>query len=101
ACRGFVLSATETTFLLLGLLVGAAVASLALAWLARGPRQALAAELAEARVARQAAEQRAAGAEARAAALEARLGAEQAAADQRLRDLEGSRERLKAEFQAL
>lgn len=95
------MSATETTFLLLGLLVGAAVAAAAVAWLARGPRQALATELAEARAARQAAEQRAATAEARAAGLEARLQAEQAAAAQRLSDLEGSRERLKAEFQAL
>lgn len=38
---------------------------------------------------------------ARAAALEARLQAEQAAAEQRYRDLETSRERLKSEFQAL
>lgn len=98
---GIALSATETTFLLLGLLVGAAAVALLMARVARGPREALASELREARAAREAAEARAAGAEARAAGLEARLLAEQAAAEQRLRDLEGSRERLKTEFQAL
>lgn len=98
---GIALSATETTFLLLGLLLGAGLAAFAVARLARGPREALAAELREARAAHQAAEGRAAAAEARAAALDARLQAEQAAAEQRLRDLEGSRERLKTEFQAL
>lgn len=95
------MSASETTFLLLGLLVGAAVVAFLMARLARGPREALASELREARAAHQAAEGRAAAAEARAAALDARLQAEQAAAEQRLRDLEGSRERLKTEFQAL
>ena len=98
---GIALSATETTFLLLGLLVGAAVVAFLMVRLARGPREALAGELREARTAREAAEARAAAAEARAAGLEARLLAEQAAAEQRLRDLEGSRERLKTEFQAL
>lgn len=40
-------------------------------------------------------------AETRAASLEARLHEQQQAADQRYRDLEGSRERLKAEFKSL
>ncbi|MAL04133.1 MAG: DNA recombination protein RmuC, partial [Arenimonas sp.] len=58
-------------------------------------------ELREARAAREASETRITGAETRAAALEARLQAEQAAARQRYQDLEGARERLKSEFQAL
>ena len=49
---------------------------------------------------RQLRDQREAG-ESRAAALEARLQEQQQAAEQRYRDLESSRERLKAEFQAL
>lgn len=61
----------------------------------------LEAELRETRAAREASESRAAGADTRAAALEARLQAEQAAAQQRYQDLEGARERLKSEFQAL
>ena len=52
-------------------------------------------------MAREASEARVTGAESRAAALEARLQAEQAAARQRYQDLEGARERLKSEFQAL
>lgn len=95
------MSANQAVFLLLGLLLGAVAAAFAVARAARGQRAPLEADLREARTARDGAEARAAAAEARAAALEARLQAEQAAADQRYRDLESARERLKTEFQAL
>ena len=127
---GFVLSASETTFLLLGLLAGLVLAGAASLWIARRRRdearaagraerepelaraaselqsaQAQAAELRTRLSAleaehRQLGDLRAAG-DARAAALEARLQEQQQAAEQRYRDLESSRERLKAEFQAL
>ncbi|WP_374472219.1 DNA recombination protein RmuC [Arenimonas sp.] len=88
------MSASETTFLLLGLLVGLVLAGGASVVFARRRQGELAAEL------RQVQEGRL-GAEARAAALEARLQEQAQAAEQRYRDLETSRERLKAEFQAL
>lgn len=88
------MSASETTFLLLGLLVGLVLAGGASVLLARRRQGELAAEL------RQVQEGRL-GAEARAAALEARLQEQAQAAEQRYSDLETSRERLKAEFQAL
>lgn len=88
------MSASETTFLLLGLLVGLVLAGGASVLLGRRRQGELAAEL------RQVQEGRL-GAEARAAALEARLQEQAQAAEQRYRDLETSRERLKAEFQAL
>jgi len=106
------LSATQLVFLLIGVLAGAALAFVVVSASTRRQREAqqaeqredrarLEAELREQRAARDASETRAAAAEARAAALEARLAAEQAAADQRYRDLESARERLKSEFQAL
>ncbi|HEX4854653.1 DNA recombination protein RmuC [Arenimonas sp.] len=124
------MSASESTFLLLGLLAGLVLAGAASLWIARRRLdEARAAGRAErepelARVAselqsaqaqaadlrhrlsvleaeyRQLRDQREAG-ETRAAALEARLQEQQQAAEQRYRDLESSRERLKAEFQAL
>jgi DNA recombination protein RmuC len=127
---GISLSASETAFLLLGLLAGLGLATAAALWIARRrlaearaagraerepdlaraaselqAAQAQATEL-RARLAaleadhRQLRDQREAG-ETRAAALEARLQEQQQAAEQRYRDLESSRERLKAEFQAL
>lgn len=106
------MSATQLVFLLIGVLAGAALAFVVVSASTRRQREAqqaeqredrarLEAELREQRAARDASETRAAAAEARAAALEARLAAEQAAADQRYRDLESARERLKSEFQAL
>lgn len=106
------MSATQLVFLLIGVLAGAAVAFVVVSAGARRQREVQQAELREVRerletelrdqrAAREASESRAATAETRAAALEARLQAEQAAADQRYRDLEGARERLKSEFQAL
>ncbi|GAB2500938.1 DNA recombination protein RmuC [Arenimonas alkanexedens] len=124
------MSASESVFLLLGLLAGLAVASFVALGFARrraasersagraerepelarasSELQAALAQVAElrARLAshetdhRQLRELRDAG-ESRAAALEARLQEQQQSAEQRYRDLEGSRERLKAEFQAL
>ncbi len=91
---GTALSASETTFLLLGLLAGLVIAGAASFWIARGRLAALDAEFRQVRDGREAAETRAAG-------LEARLQEQQQAAEQRYRDLEGSRERMKAEFQAL
>ncbi|MFY2764606.1 DNA recombination protein RmuC [Arenimonas sp. MALMAid1274] len=124
------MSASELIFLLLGLLVGVIVAAIASVAIARrrldearasgrsemapelgratGELQAtvaqrdelrarlaaMDAELREIRGSRDAAETRAAG-------LDARLAEQQAGADQRYRDLEASRERMKAEFQAL
>ncbi|WP_158637211.1 DNA recombination protein RmuC [Arenimonas daejeonensis] len=88
------MSASETTFLLLGLLAGLVIAGAASFWIARGRLAALDAEFRQVRDGREAAETRAAG-------LEARLQEQQQAAEQRYRDLEGSRERMKAEFQAL
>ena len=106
------MSATQLVFLLIGVLAGAALAFAVVSAGARRQREAqqaqqredrarLEAELRDQRAARDGSETRAAAAEARAAALEARLAAEQAAADQRYRDLENARERLKSEFQAL
>lgn len=106
------MSATQLVFLLIGVLAGAVLAYGVVSAGARRQREAqqveqrevrarLEAELHEVRGAREASETRAASAETRAAALDARLQAEQAAADQRYRDLEGARERLKSEFQAL
>lgn len=127
---GIALSASETMFLLIGLLLGLVVAGAASVWIARRrldeargagrserepelaalarDLQALADQRDElrARLAaldadyRQVREGREA-AEARAAALDARLQEQAQAADQRYRDLENARERLKAEFQAL
>ena len=127
---GFALSASESAFLLLGLLAGLILAGAASFWVARrrlaearaagraerepelaraaGELQAAQAQAADLRGRlsaleaehRQLGELRAAG-DARAAALEARLQEQQQAAEQRYRDLESSRERLKAEFQAL
>lgn len=106
------MSATQLVFLLIGALAGAVLAFLLVSAGSRRQREAqqaehreaqarLEAELRETRAAREASEARAAGADTRAAALEARLQAEQAAAQQRYQDLEGARERLKSEFQAL
>lgn len=106
------MSATQLVFLLIGALAGAVLGFLLVSAGARRQREAqqaehreaqgrLETELREARVAREASEARVTGAESRAAALEARLQAEQAAARQRYQDLEGARERLKSEFQAL
>ena len=106
------MSATQLVFLLIGVLAGAVLALLLVSAGSRRQREALQAEhreaqarleaeLREARAAREASESRAAGADTRAAALDARLQAEQAAAQQRYQDLEGARERLKSEFQAL
>lgn len=106
------MSATQLVFLLIGALAGAVLGFLLVSAGARRQREAqqaehreaqarLEAELREARAAREASETRITGAETRAAALEARLQAEQAAARQRYQDLEGARERLKSEFQAL
>ncbi|WP_374605253.1 DNA recombination protein RmuC [Arenimonas sp.] len=106
------MSATQLVFLLIGALAGAVLGFLLVSAGARRQREAqqaehrdfqarLEAELRETRAAREASDARAAGAETRAAALEARLQAEQAAAQQRYQDLEGARERLKSEFQAL
>ena len=124
------MAASETLFLLIGLLLGLVIAGAASVWIARrrlgeardagrnerGPElaalsrdlQALADQRDElkARLAaldadyRQVREGREA-AEARAAALDARLHEQSQAADQRYRDLENARERLKTEFQAL
>lgn len=106
------MSATQLVFLLIGALAGAVLGFLLVSAGARRQREAqqaehreaqarLEAELRESRAAREASETRATGAETRAAALEARLQAEHAAAQQRYQDLEGARERLKSEFQAL
>lgn len=106
------MSATQLVFLLIGALAGAVLGFLLVSAGARRQREAqqaeyretqarLEAELRETRAAREASDTRATGAETRAAALEARLQAEQAAAQQRYQDLEGARERLKSEFQAL
>lgn len=91
---GSALSASETTFLLLGLLAGLVIAGAASFRVARSRLAALEADYRQVREGREAAETRAAG-------LEARLQEQQQAAEQRYRDLEGSRERMKAEFQAL
>lgn len=88
------MSATETTFLLLGLLAGLVLAGAASFLVARRRLAELDGELRQVREARVSAEARAAG-------LEARLQEQSLAAEQRYRDLESSRERLKAEFQAL
>lgn len=106
------MSATQLVFLLIGALAGAVLGFLLVSAGARRQREAqqgeyrdaqarLEAELRETRAAREASDTRAASAETRAAAFEARLQAEQAAARQRYQDLEGARERLKSEFQAL
>ena len=124
------MSASETAFLLLGLLLGLVVAGVVLAGLMRrrvaaalaagrnerepelaradSERQSAVAQLAEVRQRlatlesdyRQVREGREA-AETRAAGLEARLHEQQQSSEQRYRDLEGARERLKAEFKAL
>ncbi|PZO11049.1 MAG: DNA recombination protein RmuC [Lysobacteraceae bacterium] len=127
---GIVLSASETTFALLGLLLGLLIAGAVSASIAR--RRLAAAQSAgrserEPELARAASELQSAAAqssdlrarlsgleseyrqvregreaaEARIAGLEARLQEQQQAAEQRYRDLEGARERLKAEFKAL
>lgn len=88
------MSASEATYLLLGLLAGLVVAGAASFVLARRRLAELEGELRQVREARVSAEARAAG-------LEARLQEQAQAAEQRYRDLESSRERLKAEFQAL
>lgn len=88
------MSASEATYLLLGLLAGLVVAGAASFVLARRRLAELEGELRQVREARVSAEARAAG-------LEARLQEQSLAAEQRYRDLETSRERLKAEFQAL
>lgn len=88
------MSASEATYLLLGLLAGLVVAGAASFALARRRLAELEGELRQVREARVSAEARAAG-------LEARLQEQAQAAEQRYRDLETSRERLKAEFQAL
>ena len=127
---GIALSASETLFLLIGLLLGLVIAGAASVWIARrrlgearvagrSEREPEIAALArdlkaladqrdelKARLAaldadyRQVREGREA-AEARAAALDARLHEQSQAADQRFRDLENARERLKTDFQAL
>lgn len=86
--------ASEATYLLLGLLAGLVVAGAASFVLARRRLAELEGELRQVREARVSAEARAAG-------LEARLQEQAQAAEQRYRDLESSRERLKSEFQAL
>ncbi len=127
---GFALSASETTFLLLGLFAGLILAGTVSVWVARrrmaearaagrseqapelsrlageahsaaaqreelrGRLEAMDAELRDIRGSRDVSESRAAG-------LEARLAEQQAGAEQRYRDLEVSRERMKTEFQAL
>lgn len=88
------MSASEATFLLLGLLAGLVLAGAASFVVARRRLAELEGELRQVREARVSAEARAAG-------LEARLQEQSLAAEQRYRDLESSRERLKAEFQAL
>lgn len=88
------MSASEATYLLLGLLAGLVVAGAASFVVARRRLAELEGELRQVREARVSAEARAAG-------LEARLQEQAQAAEQRYRDLESSRERLKAEFQAL
>ena len=124
------MSAPETTFLLLGLLLGLVLAgAVFLGLLRRRVAQAQAAGRSEREpeLARTGSELQSAlaqlselrsrlaaieadyrqvrdgreAAESRAAALEARLQEQQQAAEQRYRDLEGARERLKAEFKAL
>ncbi len=124
------MTASESTALLLGLLVGLVLAGVVSLFIARrrldearaAGRSDREPELARAGSERQAASQQVAelqtrlaaleveyrqvregreAAESRAAGLEARLHEQQQAADQRYRDLEGSRERLKAEFKAL
>jgi DNA recombination protein RmuC len=127
---GIALSASESTYLLLGLLAGLLLAGVVVFWLLRGrlaearnagraerePELATAASQLQA-AARQIEELRTRldslesdyrqvrdgreAAEARASVLEARAQEQQQAAEQRYRDLEQSRERLKAEFQAL
>ena len=127
---GTALSASESTYLLLGLLAGLVLAGAAALSFVRGrlaearaagrgerePElaaatsrlQAAAGQLEElrARLASLEADYRQVrdgreAAEARASALDARLQEQQQAAEQRYRDLEQARERLKAEFQAL
>lgn len=88
------MTASEATYLLLGLLAGLVVAGAASFTLARRRLAEVEAELRQVREARVSAEARAAG-------LEARLQEQAQAAEQRYRDLETSRERLKSEFQAL
>lgn len=99
--RGFFVSVIELVYFLIGSLLGAAVAALAVSRVL----QARVAELRERETARDAdyrqAQEARVAAEARAAALAARLDEQQQAAEQRYRDLEGARERLKSEFQAL
>lgn len=127
---GTVLTASESTFLLLGLLAGLVLAGAASLWVARrrvqDARRAGRAErepelAALARDLKALADQRddlrsrlaaldadlrvsneaRAGAEARAAGLEARLEEQKGAADKRYQDLESAREQLKRDFQAL
>ncbi|MBW8312751.1 MAG: DNA recombination protein RmuC [Rhizobium sp.] len=88
------MSASEATFLLLGLLAGLIVAGAASFVVARRRLAELEGELRQVREARVAAEARAAG-------LEARLQEQSLAAEQRYKDLESARERLKSDFQAL
>lgn len=88
------MSAPEATFLLLGLLAGLVLAGVASFLVARRRLAELEVELRQVRDARVTAEARAAG-------LDARLQEQALAADQRYRDLESSRERLKSDFQAL
>lgn len=124
------MSAPETTFLLLGLLLGLVLAGAVFLGLLRrrvGQAQAAGRSEREPELARTGSELQSAlaqlselrsrlaaieadyrqvrdgreAAESRAAALEARLQEQQQAAEQRYRDLEGARERLKAEFKAL
>lgn len=124
------MTASESTLLLLGLLLGIVLASLGFGVLARrrldeakaAGRAEREPELARAGSELQSATQQLAelkhrlaaleaeyrqvregreSAETRAASLEARLHEQQQAADQRYRDLEGSRERLTAEFKSL
>jgi DNA recombination protein RmuC len=124
------LSAPETTFLLLGLLLGLVLAGAVFLGLLRhrvAQAQAAGRSEREPELARTGSELQSAlaqlselrsrlaaieadyrqvrdgreAAESRAAALEARLQEQQQAAEQRYRDLEGARERLKAEFKAL
>lgn len=127
---GIALSAAETTTLLIGLLAGLVLATVGSLLIARrrlaeaiatgrrerepelaradSERQSALAQLEELRTRlaaleaeyRQVREGREA-AETRAAGLEARLQEQQQSSEQRYRDLEGARERMKAEFKAL
>jgi DNA recombination protein RmuC len=127
---GIALSASESTYLLLGLLAGLVLAAAVAFWFVRGrvaeareagrserepelatvasQLQAAAHQVQELRTRLAALEtdylqvrEGREAADARASVLEARAQEQQQAAEQRYRDLEQARERLKAEFQAL